>query len=64
MQYYQGQEEYQGGPIDIINNLDSYIQLNKSGNLVGFTTLSILLMSLIKIIQLIVQGISQIVMVY
>ena len=23
--YYQGQE-YQGGPIDIINNLDSYIQ--------------------------------------
>ena len=37
--YYQGQE-YQGGPIDIINNLDSYIQLNKSGTLVGFTTLS------------------------
>ena len=37
--YYQGQE-YQGGPIDIINNLDSYIQLNKSGNIVGFTTLS------------------------
>jgi len=37
--YYQGQE-YQGGPIDIINNLDNYIQLNKSGNLVGFTTLS------------------------
>ena len=36
--YYQGQE-YQGGPIDLINNLDSYIQLNKSGNLVGFTTL-------------------------
>ena len=31
--YYQGQE-YQGGPIDIINNLDSYIQLNKSGTLV------------------------------
>ena len=37
--YYQGQE-YQGGPIDIINNLDSYIQLNKSGSIVGFTTLS------------------------
>jgi len=36
--YYQGQE-YQGGPIDIINNLDEYIQLNKSGNIVGFTTL-------------------------
>ena len=36
--YYQGQE-YQGGPIDIINNLDTYIQLNKSGSLVGFTTL-------------------------
>ena len=30
--YYQGQE-YQGGPIDIISNLDSYIQLNKSGNI-------------------------------
>ena len=37
--YYQGQE-YQGGPIDIISNLDSYIQLNKSGNIVGITTLS------------------------
>ena len=37
--YYQGQE-YQGGPIDIISNLDSYIQLNKSGSLVGVTTLS------------------------
>ena len=37
--YYQGQE-YQGGPIDIISNLDSYIQLNKSGTLVGLTTLS------------------------
>ena len=36
--YYQGQE-YQGGPIDIINNLDSYIQLNKSGSIVGFTTI-------------------------
>ena len=30
--YYQGQE-YQGGPIDIINNLDSYIQLNKGDNI-------------------------------
>ena len=37
-QYYQGQE-YQGGPLDIIHNLDSYIQLNKSGSLVGFTTI-------------------------
>ena len=37
--YYQGQE-YQGGPIDIINNLDDYIKLNKATNLVGFTTLS------------------------
>ena len=37
--YYQAQE-YQGGPIDLINNLDEYIQLNKSGNLVGFTTLA------------------------
>ena len=38
-QYYQAQE-YQGGPIDIINNIDSYIQLNKSGHIVGFTTLN------------------------
>ena len=37
-QYYQAQE-IQGGPLDIITNLDSYIQLNKSGNLVGFTTI-------------------------
>ena len=27
--YYQGQE-YQGGPIDIISNLDSYIELLKT----------------------------------
>ena len=37
--YYQGQE-YQGGPIDIINNLDEYIKLNKATNLVGLTTLA------------------------
>ena len=36
--YYQAQE-IQGGPIDIISNLDSYIQLNKSGSIVGFTTI-------------------------
>ena len=37
--YYQGQE-YQGGPLDIVNNLDTYIKLNEATNLVGFTTLS------------------------
>ena len=37
--YYQGQE-YQGGSIDIISNLDTYIKLNEATNLVGFTTLT------------------------
>ena len=27
--YYKGQE-YQGGPIDLINNLDSYIKLSEN----------------------------------
>ena len=48
-QYYQGQE-YQGGPVDLIQNIDSYIKLNECANLikstnttaaVGFTTSTI-----------------------
>ena len=38
-EYYRGQE-YQGGPIDLIENIDSYIKLNECGNTVGFTSLS------------------------
>jgi len=35
-QYYQGQE-YQGGPIDLIQNIDSYIKLSECGSLVKST---------------------------
>ena len=38
-QYYLGQE-YQGGPIDLIQNIDSYIKLNESANNVKTTTTS------------------------
>lgn len=38
-QYYRGQE-YQGGPIDLVHNIDSYIKLNECGRVVGFTSLS------------------------
>jgi len=38
-QYYKGQE-YQGGPIDLVHNIDSYIKLNECGRVVGFTSLS------------------------
>ena len=31
-QYYLGQE-YQGAPIDLIQNIDSYIKLNSCGSL-------------------------------
>ena len=37
--YYKGQE-YQGGPIDLINNIDSYIKLSECGNTVKSTTLT------------------------
>ena len=37
--YYKGQE-YQGGPIDLINNLDSYIKLSENGNIIKETTLT------------------------
>ena len=32
--YYKGQE-YQGGPIDLINNIDSYIKVSESGNIIN-----------------------------
>ena len=32
-QYYIGQE-YQGGPVDLIQNIDKYIKLNENTNLV------------------------------
>ena len=35
--YYLGQE-YQGGPIDLIQNIDSYIKLSENGNLIKSTT--------------------------
>ena len=35
--YYLGQE-YQGGPIDLINNIDSYIKLSECGNIIKETT--------------------------
>ena len=35
-QYYQGQE-YQGGPIDLIQNIDSYIKLSECGSLIKST---------------------------
>lgn len=38
-QYYQGQE-YPGAPLDLIQNIDSYIKINENGNTVGFTSLS------------------------
>ena len=35
-QYYQGQE-YKGGPIDLIQNIDSYIKLSECGSLIKST---------------------------
>ncbi len=37
--YYKGQE-YQGGPIDLINNIDQYIKLSETGNITTTTTLT------------------------
>ena len=37
--YYLGQE-YQGGPVDLIQNIDSYIKLSENGNLIKSTTTS------------------------
>ena len=36
--YYKGQE-YQGAPIDLVNNIDSYIKLSECGNIIKSTTL-------------------------
>ena len=36
-QYYIGQE-YKGGPVDLINNIDSYIKLSANGNLIKSTS--------------------------
>ena len=38
-QYYSGQE-YRGGPLDLIQNIDSYIKLISNGNVVKSTTLT------------------------
>ena len=35
-QYYLGQE-YQGGPLDLINNIDSYLKLSECGNIIKNT---------------------------
>ena len=35
-QYYQGQE-YQGGPVDLIQNIDSYIKLSECGSVIKST---------------------------
>ena len=35
-QYYTGQE-YKGGPVDLIQNIDSYIKLSECGNLIKST---------------------------
>ena len=37
--YYKGQE-YQGGPIDLINNIDQYIKLSENGNITKTTSLT------------------------
>jgi len=37
--YYKGQE-YQGGPIDLVNNIDSYIKISESGNIIKSTSLT------------------------
>ena len=35
-QYYKGQE-YKGGPVDLIQNIDSYVKLSECGNLIKST---------------------------
>ena len=36
-QYYMGQE-YQGGPIDLIQNIDSLYKLSENGNVIKSTS--------------------------
>ena len=38
-QYFSGLE-FQGGPIDLIQNIDSYIKLNSNANTIGETELT------------------------
>ena len=38
-QYYKGQE-YKGGPIDLIENIDDYIKLSECGNIIKSTKLT------------------------
>ena len=38
-QYYQGQE-YQGGPLDLIENIDKYIRVSECGNVIKSTKLT------------------------
>ena len=38
-QYYQGQE-YKGGPLDLIENIDKYIKISECGNLIKSTKLT------------------------
>ena len=38
-EYYRGQE-YQGGPIDLINNIDEYLKIDSFANRVYSITLS------------------------
>ena len=33
-EYYKGQE-YQGGPVDLIQNIDSYVKLSECGSLIN-----------------------------
>ena len=52
--YYKGQE-YQGGPIDLVNNIDSYIKLSENGNIIKSTTLLLGLRRLLLIFLLKIQ---------
>ena len=38
-QYYKGQE-YQGGPLDLIENIDKYIKVSECGNVIKSTKLT------------------------
>ena len=38
--YYQGQE-YQGGPIDLVQNIDEYIKVDKTTNLTSSVGLGV-----------------------
>ena len=46
-QYYVAQE-YQGGPLDLIQNIDQYIKLENTTNLAESVVLKLLLKNLMK----------------